>query len=94
MVDKKKFEKEGYTITLTSKTIPITDAMEKYIYEKVDKFERFAHIDPQFILKVGAFSEQGSGHSHRDGKEQVGYHPGYIEIGILLWAKEVDYHYW
>ena len=45
MAKNKKFEEEGYSISITSKQINITDAIEKYVLEKLSKIERFAdHI--------------------------------------------------
>ena len=39
MVSKKEFEKEGYTLTIMSQTLTITDAIETYVLEKIDKIE-------------------------------------------------------
>ena len=39
----KKFEGEGYSLSIISKNIAVTDAIEKYILEKISKIERFAH---------------------------------------------------
>ena len=41
MVDKAKFETEGYTIEIQGKHIQVTNAMETYILEKMDKLQRF-----------------------------------------------------
>lgn len=39
----KKFEGEGYSLSIVSKNIAVTDAIEKYILEKISKVERFAN---------------------------------------------------
>ena len=44
MVGKSKtFEGEGYSLSIVSKNIAVTDAIEKYILEKISKVERFAN---------------------------------------------------
>ncbi|KPK33609.1 MAG: hypothetical protein AMS24_00600 [Chlamydiae bacterium SM23_39] len=45
MVDIKKFKDEKYNLSITSKNVAITSAIEKYILEKVTKLDRFSeHI--------------------------------------------------
>lgn len=45
MANVKKFEKEGYAISVNSKNVSITEAIEKYVLEKISKVERFTpHI--------------------------------------------------
>ena len=45
MTDIKKFQEEGYHVSITSKHIAITPAIENYIKEKISKIEKFApHI--------------------------------------------------
>lgn len=45
MVKNKKFETEGYHLSITSKNITITAAIEKYVLEKIAKLDPFAdHI--------------------------------------------------
>lgn len=39
----KTFAGEGYNISIVSKNIAVTDAIEKHILEKISKVERFAH---------------------------------------------------
>ena len=43
MAKNKKFEAEGYTISIISKHVDITEAIENYILEKISKIERFAN---------------------------------------------------
>lgn len=63
MAKNKKFESEAYTITITSKNIDVTPAIENYILGKLSKIERFApHIldihvtlDVQKVAKTVSF---------------------------------------
>lgn len=50
----KKFEGEGYSLSIVSKNIAVTDAIEKYILEKISKVERFANhiIDITVTLDI------------------------------------------
>ena len=41
MVDKKKFETEGYNIQIVGRNIQVTDAMKNHAFDKLTKIERF-----------------------------------------------------
>lgn len=41
MVDKKKFEMEGYSIQIVGRNIYVTDAMRNHAFDKLTKIERF-----------------------------------------------------
>ena len=43
MVDKSKFETEGYSLEITGKHLQITDPMQTYVLEKISKLERFTN---------------------------------------------------
>lgn len=41
----KEFDREGYRITITSKNVPLSEAMENHVFDKISKIERFTdHI--------------------------------------------------
>ncbi len=45
MVQKAKFQNEGYTINIMGKNFPVTETIRSYVMEKLSKVERFApHI--------------------------------------------------
>ncbi|MBI5346762.1 MAG: ribosome-associated translation inhibitor RaiA [Chlamydiae bacterium] len=55
---KQKFANEGYTVYVQGKNIQITEPIQKYVFEKLDKLERFAdHIlDVHVTLDVQKLS--------------------------------------
>jgi len=54
MVDKSKFETEGYTVEITGKNLQITKPMETYVLEKISKIQRFTNniLDIVVTLEV------------------------------------------
>jgi putative sigma-54 modulation protein len=54
MPTKDKFNTDGYNLKIWSKTVPLTDAINSYVFEKLDKMDRFAKhiIDVSVTLDV------------------------------------------
>ena len=43
MIDKSKFETEGFTVEITGKNLQVTKTMQDYILEKISKIQRFTN---------------------------------------------------
>ncbi|MBN1914434.1 MAG: ribosome-associated translation inhibitor RaiA [Parachlamydiales bacterium] len=58
MVDKSKFISEGYTLSVKTKNLQMTDAIRNYLMEKLEKIDRFADsiIDIMVTLEVQKLS--------------------------------------
>ncbi|NGX62816.1 MAG: Ribosome-associated factor Y [Candidatus Anoxychlamydiales bacterium] len=52
MVDKSKFETEGYSIEITGKNLQITKPMETYVLEKISKLERFTNNILEIVVTL------------------------------------------
>ncbi|NGX35962.1 MAG: Ribosome-associated factor Y [Candidatus Anoxychlamydiales bacterium] len=52
MVDKSKFETEGYSIEITGKTLQVTKPMETYVLEKISKLERFTNNILEIVVTL------------------------------------------
>jgi len=54
MVDKTKFETEGYSLEITGKNLQVTKPMERYVLEKASKIQRFTNkvLDIVITLEV------------------------------------------
>lgn len=58
MVDKSKFAAEGYTLSVMSKNVQMTDAIKNYVMEKLGKIDRFTDqvLDIVVTLEVQKLS--------------------------------------
>lgn len=52
MVDKSKFETEGYSLEITGKNLEITKPMETYVLEKISKLERFTNNILEIVVTL------------------------------------------
>ncbi len=54
MVQAKKFEMEGYSISIVGKNVQITDTIRDHVFEKISKFEKFTNkiLDLTITLDV------------------------------------------
>ncbi|NGX34139.1 MAG: Ribosome-associated factor Y [Candidatus Anoxychlamydiales bacterium] len=52
MVDKSKFEAEGYNLEITGKNLLITDPMQAYVLEKISKLERFTNNILEIVVTL------------------------------------------
>lgn len=52
MVDKSKFETEGYSIEITGKNLQITKPMENYVLEKISKIQRFTNSVLEVVVTL------------------------------------------
>ncbi|NGX49647.1 MAG: Ribosome-associated factor Y [Candidatus Anoxychlamydiales bacterium] len=52
MVDKSKFETEGYSLEITGKHLQITDPMQTYVLEKISKLERFTNNILEIVVTL------------------------------------------
>ncbi len=52
MVNKSKFETEGYNLEITGKNLQITDPIETYVLEKISKLERFTNKILEIVVTL------------------------------------------
>jgi putative sigma-54 modulation protein len=52
MVDKSKFENEGYSLEITGKNLTITDAMKNHVIEKLSKIEKFTNHILEIVVTL------------------------------------------
>jgi len=52
MVDKSKFETEGYSLEITGKHLQITDPIQTYVLEKISKLERFTNNILEIVVTL------------------------------------------
>ncbi len=62
MVDKSKFKTEGFSVEVTGKNLQITDAIAKYVKEKIAKISRFSKqiLDVVVTLEVQKIAHTAS----------------------------------
>ncbi|NGX56438.1 MAG: Ribosome hibernation promoting factor [Candidatus Anoxychlamydiales bacterium] len=62
MVDKSKFENEGYTLDITGKNLTITDAIKTHVVEKLSKIEKFTNniLEVVVMLEVQKLAHTAS----------------------------------
>jgi putative sigma-54 modulation protein len=52
MTQKTNFETEGYSISIKGKNVQVTDAINTYVMEKIEKVERFANHIIEVIVTI------------------------------------------
>jgi len=52
MVDKSKFETEGYSVEITGKNLQVTKPMETYVLEKISKIQKFTNNILEIVVTL------------------------------------------